>query len=42
MAVNCWLVLTPIEEAAGEITIALKFAAAALTVNVADDVIDPL
>ena len=34
--------MTPIEEAAGEITIALKFAAAALTVNVADDFIEPL
>jgi len=34
--------LTPIEEAAGEITIVVKFAAAALTVNVADDCIEPL
>jgi hypothetical protein len=33
--VNCWLVLTGIDEAAGEIVIEVKFAAAALTVSVA-------
>jgi hypothetical protein len=41
VAVNCWLVLTGIEEAAGEITIEVKFAAAALTVNVAVELKEP-
>jgi hypothetical protein len=39
--VNCWLVLTGIEEAAGEITIEVKFAAAALTVSVAVELKEP-
>lgn len=34
---NCWLVLTGMEEAAGEIAMAVKFAAALLTVRLAVD-----
>lgn len=41
MAVNCWLVLTGIEGAAGEITMDVRFAAAALTVKVAVDCTEP-
>jgi hypothetical protein len=35
--VNCWLLLTGIEDAAGDIAIDTKLAAAALTVKVAVD-----
>jgi hypothetical protein len=41
VAVNCWLVLTGIEEAAGEIAIETKLAAAAVIVNVAFELSDP-
>jgi hypothetical protein len=36
VAVNCWLVLTGIEEAAGEMVIDFRFAAAAVTDSVAE------
>lgn len=36
VAVNCWLVLTGIDEAAGEIVIDCRLTAAALTESVAD------
>jgi hypothetical protein len=39
--VNCWLVLTAMEEATGEIAIEFKFAAALVTVRVAVPVTAP-
>lgn len=36
MAVNCWLVLTGIDEAIGDIVMDFKFTAAAVTESVAD------
>jgi hypothetical protein len=39
--VNCWLVLTGIEDAAGDIAIELRFAAAPLTVKAAFAVMLP-
>ncbi len=41
MAVNCWFVLTGIEAPAGERVIAVKFAAALVTLRVAVPCIPP-